>query len=51
MPRLYILRHGQTEFNLQHRVQGHCDSPLTELGVAQAHAAGAWLAFEKQECM
>lgn len=46
MPRLYILRHGQTEFNLQHRVQGHCDSPLTELGVAQAHAAGAWLAAQ-----
>ena len=46
MPRLYILRHGQTEFNLQHRVQGHCDSPLTELGVAQAHAAGAWLATQ-----
>ena len=44
MARLYILRHGQTEFNLQHRVQGHCDSPLTPLGVAQAHAAGAWLA-------
>ena len=46
MPRLYILRHGQTEFNLQHRVQGHCDSPLTELGVAQAHAAGVWLAAQ-----
>ena len=46
MPRIYILRHGQTEFNLQHRVQGHCDSPLTELGVAQAHAAGAWLATQ-----
>lgn len=44
MARLYILRHGQTEFNLQHRVQGHCDSPLTPLGVEQAHAAGAWLA-------
>ena len=43
MPTLYILRHGQTEFNLQHRVQGRCDSPLTELGVAQAHAAGRWL--------
>ena len=46
MPHLYILRHGQTEFNLQHRVQGHCDSPLTEVGVAQAHAAGAWLAAQ-----
>lgn len=46
MPTLYLLRHGQTEFNLQHRVQGHCDSPLTELGVAQAHAAGRWLASQ-----
>ncbi len=46
MPTLYILRHGQTEFNLQHRVQGQCDSPLTELGVAQAHAAGRWLASQ-----
>ena len=46
MPTLYILRHGQTEFNLQHRVQGRCDSPLTELGVAQAHAAGKWLASQ-----
>lgn len=44
MPTLYILRHGQTEFNLQHRVQGHCDSPLTPLGVEQAHAAARWIA-------
>lgn len=43
MPTLYLLRHGQTEFNLQKRVQGRCDSPLTELGVAQAHAAASWL--------
>ena len=44
---LYLLRHGQTRYNLEHRVQGHCDSPLTELGVAQAHAAGAWLAAQR----
>lgn len=44
MSRLYLLRHGQTVYNLEHRVQGHCDSPLTDLGVAQAHAAGSWLA-------
>ena len=44
MPTLYVLRHGQTEFNLQHRVQGRCDSPLTPLGVEQARAAGCWLA-------
>lgn len=46
MPALYLLRHGQTQYNLERRVQGHCDSPLTELGVAQAHAAGAWLAAQ-----
>ena len=35
-PPLYILRHGQTEWNAQHRIQGRLDSPLTELGRAQA---------------
>lgn len=44
MPTLYVLRHGQTEYNLQRRVQGRCDSPLTPLGVEQARAAGRWLA-------
>lgn len=33
---LYIMRHGQTLFNLQHKTQGWCDSPLTELGKKQA---------------
>lgn len=43
MKRLYLLRHGQTEFNVKKLVQGRCNSPLTELGVRQAHMAGAWL--------
>ena len=43
MSQLYLLRHGQTEFNLNHLVQGRCDAPLTELGIAQAHAAARWL--------
>lgn len=43
MSTLYLLRHGQTEFNLQGRVQGRCDAPLTALGVEQAHGAAAWL--------
>lgn len=46
MSALFVLRHGQTEFNLQHRVQGRCDSPLTLLGVEQAHAAGRWIAAQ-----
>ncbi|MFQ3549257.1 MAG: histidine phosphatase family protein [Armatimonadota bacterium] len=38
MIRLYLVRHGETEFNLEGRIQGHNDSPLTELGVLQAKA-------------
>ena len=43
MKRLYLVRHGQTEFNVKKLVQGRCNSPLTELGVKQAEYAGAWL--------
>ena len=32
MKTLYLMRHGQTLFNLQHKIQGWCDSPLTENG-------------------
>lgn len=37
---LYIVRHGQTEWNVEHRMQGHQDSPLTELGIKQAKWLG-----------
>lgn len=43
MKRLYLLRHGQTEFNVKKLVQGRCDSPLTDLGRHQAQAAATWL--------
>lgn len=43
MPRLYLVRHGQTVFNVQKLVQGRCDAPLTDLGRAQARVAGTWL--------
>ncbi|WP_309102099.1 histidine phosphatase family protein [Microbacterium sp.] len=36
--RVYLARHGQTVWNLEHRLQGQLDSPLTEEGVAQAEA-------------
>ena len=41
---IYLLRHGQTEFNRELRFQGHLDSPLTDLGMAQANAMGHRLA-------
>lgn len=35
---IYLVRHGQTEWNLEGRYQGSGDSPLTELGIKQANA-------------
>ncbi|MCB5198311.1 histidine phosphatase family protein [Loktanella sp. TSTF-M6] len=43
-PDLYILRHGETFWNAEGRMQGHLNSPLTPRGVAQAHAQAALLA-------
>ena len=40
MSKLYMMRHGQTLFNVLKRKQGWCDSPLTELGIEQAKRAG-----------
>lgn len=36
MTTLYITRHGETVWNLERRMQGHNDSPLSELGLQQA---------------
>lgn len=41
---LYFVRHGETQFNVEKRLQGFADSPLTEKGVAQAQAVGRGLA-------
>lgn len=42
---LYLVRHGQTMFNRQKRIQGWCDSPLTDMGKRQADAVKDY--FEK----
>lgn len=39
---LYLMRHGETMFNVQHRIQGWCDSPLTQRGMMQAKQARAY---------
>lgn len=41
---IYLLRHGQTQFNKELRLQGHCNSDLTALGLAQAEAMANTLA-------
>ncbi|AMY05910.1 histidine phosphatase family protein [Staphylococcus condimenti] len=40
---LYLIRHGQTLFNQKKQIQGASDSPLTELGKAQAEKAKCYL--------
>lgn len=39
-----VVRHGQTLFNVLQKVQGWCDSPLTERGIADARILGKKLA-------
>lgn len=34
--KIYLVRHGQTEWNVKHKFQGHQDSPLTDMGIKQA---------------
>ena len=37
---IYLLRHGQTRYNAEQRLQGRCNSDLTAKGEAQAIAMG-----------
>lgn len=39
---LYLMRHGQTLFNVRRKIQGVCDAPLTELGIEQAGRAAQY---------
>ena len=43
MPTLVLLRHGQSQWNLENRFTGWWDVDLSEQGVAEARGAGALL--------
>ncbi|MCL2376628.1 MAG: histidine phosphatase family protein [Defluviitaleaceae bacterium] len=45
--KIFTVRHGQTHWNTEGRIQGHMDIPLDETGLAQAERLGARLANEK----
>ena len=40
---LYAMRHCETLFNVQHKSQGWCDSPITPRGRAQCKVTGEFL--------
>ena len=43
MADLILLRHGQSQWNLENRFTGWVDVPLSERGIAEARAAGTKL--------
>ncbi len=40
---IYFIRHGETDWNAEARLQGQCDVPLNDLGRVQAEEVGARL--------
>ena len=49
MPILILLRHGQSQWNLENRFTGWVDVDLTDTGEAQAHKGGELIAAEGLE--
>ena len=47
LTRLCIVRHGETAWNAEHRVQGQLDVPLNGIGLRQAEAVGRALKDER----
>jgi uncharacterized phosphatase len=44
MTSLYLVRHGETDWNAQRRIQGSTDIPLNQVGMEQAATTGRLLA-------
>ena len=46
MPKLVLLRHGQSIWNLENRFTGWSDVDLSDQGIREAHQAGKLLKAE-----
>ncbi len=44
---LIVVRHGETQYNIQNRITGQSDVPLSSLGERQAELVGAYLENQK----
>jgi probable phosphoglycerate mutase len=51
MTEIILIRHGETEWNLTGRWQGHADSPLSAMGVSQAQALSERMGKEDVEAV
>lgn len=48
---VYLIRHGETDWNVQRRLQGHRDVPLNALGLRQAEKVAQRLAKERLDAI
>jgi broad specificity phosphatase PhoE len=48
---ILLVRHGETDWNRERRIQGHSDTPLNETGRAQARALAEELADERLDAV
>ncbi len=51
MTEILFVRHGETDWNVERRVQGHSDRPLNDTGTAQALALAEELQHEQLDAI
>ncbi|MDM8558008.1 histidine phosphatase family protein [Candidatus Parabeggiatoa sp. HSG14] len=51
MTKIFLIRHGETVWNVERIIQGHLDSPLTEKGITQIEALANHLKSQKFDAL